>query len=171
MTDIKRIEDQIDAYSKIFNRVIIDYNGMVETNDAIQLYVRAPGLISIDFILYAMIELDIDKKLEVYEKVHHIVSNYEKSTVEFNGSYYDLRYADYRDSIILKVYFFRALHYANFLNRPELYRKILEIGGKRHFDYVKMLLDVGGSYINSVECRRELIEFINSHTIKEDISL
>jgi predicted PolB exonuclease-like 3'-5' exonuclease len=144
---------------------------MVETNDVIQLYVRSPGLISIDFILYAMIELDIDKKLEVYEKVHHIVSNYEKSTVEFNGSYYDLRYADYRDSIILKVYFFRALYFANFLNRPELYRKILEMGGKRHFDHVKMLLNDGGSYINSVECRRELIEFINSHTIKEDISL
>jgi hypothetical protein len=171
MNNIKRIEDRIDEYSKMFSRAIIDYYGMVETNDVIRLYVRSPGLISIDFILYAMIELDINKRLELYEKVHHMTSNYGKPTVEFDGSYYDLRYADYRDSIILKVYFFRALYFANFLNRPELYRKILEMGGKRHFDHVKMLLNDGGSYINSVECRRELIEFINSHTINEEISL
>ena len=104
MNNIERIEDRIDEYSKMFSRAIIDYDGIVETNDVIQLYVRSPGLISIDFILYSMIELDINKRLELYEKVHHMTSNYEKPTVEFNGSPYDLRYADYHDSIILKIY-------------------------------------------------------------------
>ena len=171
MNNIKRIEDRIDEYAKMFSRAIIDYDGIVETNDVIQLYVRSPGLISIDFILYSMIELDINKRLELYEKVHHMTSNYEKPTVEFNGSHYDLRYADYHDSIILKIYFFRALYFANLLNRPELYRKILEIGGKDHFDHVKMLLDTGGSYINSVGCRTQLIDYINKHNNEEDISL
>ena len=162
MNNIKRIKDRIDEYSRIFGRIPIDYDVIFETNDTIQLYVR-PGLMDINFFLYAMIDLDIDKKLEVYKRVLHYCKGI---TVE-----YDLRYADYRDSIIMQLYFFRALYFANRLNRPELYRKILEMGGKRHFDHVKMLLNTGGSYINSVGCRTQLIDYINKHNNEEDISL
>ena len=168
MTNIERIKNLVEEYCKSFrNKLIMRYDNTDETDDAIQLYVKSLG-VSVDFCLYAMIELNIDKKLEIYEKVLNMTSNYEKPTVEFNGIYYDLRYADYRDSLITQMHFFRALYYANFLNRSELYRKILEIGGKNHFEKVKTLLDVGGLYIDNVGCRAELLDYINKHSCEEE---
>lgn len=172
MNNIERIKNRLNEYYKhtSFRYITQSNDSMAETDDAIQLYVRSLG-VSVDLVLYAMIDLDINKRLTVYEKVLDMAYNYEGLTVEFNGSHYDFRYADYRDSIILGVYFFRALYFANLLNRPELYRKILEIGGKDHFYHVKMLLDTGGSYINSVGCRTQLIDYINKHNNEEDIGL
>lgn len=166
MNNIERIKNRVNEYCGSFHsKVVMRYDNTAETDNAIQLYVRATGAVSIDFFLYAMIDLDIDKRLEVYDEVINMTmtSNCGRPTVEFNGLHYDLRYPDYHDSIILKIYFFRALYYANFLNRPELYRKILEIGGKDHFDQVKMLLDVGSSHINNIGCRAQLIDYINEH--------
>ena len=115
------------------------------------------GGIIISLMMYAMIELDIDKKLTVYEMRY--------------DDEYDLRYSDFRDSILIQVEFFRGLYFANIFDSQILYRKLLELRGEKYMEQLKQLLSVGGSYINNVECRRVLIEFINSHTIEEDISL
>jgi hypothetical protein len=48
---------------------------------------------------------------------------------------------------------------------------LLELHGKENLEQLKVLLSKGGSFVNNIECRRELIEFINSHTIEEEISL
>lgn len=169
MTDIERIKNRVNEYCKSFrNKVIIRYDNIDETDMTIRLYVKHVSDTAVNFCLYAMIDLDINKRLEIYEEVFDMIFNYQgRPIVEFNGLNYGFRYADYRDSIIMQVNFFQALYYANFLNRPELYRKILEIGGEKHFKKVKMLLNTGGLYINSVECRAELIDYINKHSEKE----
>ena len=131
---------------------------------AIKLYTRHVSDAIVDFCLYAMIDLDIDKKLVIFVEVINMTPNYERPIVEFNGLYYDLRYADYRDSLITQLHFFRALGYANLFNRPELFRKILEFGGEKHFEKVKMLLNTDSK---TVECRAELIDYINKHSEKE----
>ena len=173
MNNIERIQNLIDEYCKSFrDPAIMNYDDAIETDETIQLYVKSPGVV-IDFFLYAMIELDINKILEVYEETLGVVSHY-PGIFRFNGSNglnYHLRYADYRDSIIMEVYFFRALFYANSLNRPKLYRKLLEIGGERHFEQVKILLETGSLFTNNIECRAQLIDYINKHNEKGDIEL
>lgn len=173
MTDIKRIQNLIDEWGRSFrDPAIMNCDSTIETDETIQLYVKSPGVV-IDFFLYAMIELDINKRLEVYEEASNVSSHY-PGIFRFNGSNglnYHLRYADYRDSIIMEVYFFRALFYANSLNRPKLYRNLLEIGGERHFEHVKILLETGSLFTNNVECRAQLIDYINKHNEKEDIEL
>lgn len=169
MNNIERIKNRVDEYCKSFrNKVIMHYDNTDETDNAIKLYVREPNSAAVDFCLYAMIDLNIDKRLEIYEEVLNMTPNYERCTVVFNGLHYDFRYADYRDSLITETHFFRALYYINFLNRPELFRKILEIRGKNHFEKVKMFLHTRSSYIDNVECRAELIDYINKHSCDEE---
>ena len=169
MNNIERIKNRVDEYCKSYfgRQIIMQYDNIDETDDSIQLFVRLSNSVSVDLCMYAMIDLDIDKKLEVYQEVFNMTPNYEGRTVVFNGLHYDFRYADYRDSLITQLHFFRALSYANFLNRPDLYRKILDMGGFRHFEKVKMLLNVGDSYINSIGCRAELLDYLNKHSEKE----
>ena len=165
MNNIERIKNRVNEYCKSFhNKVIMRYDNMVETDDAIKIYARHISDAIVDFCMYAMIDLDIDKRLVIFVEVINMTPNYGRITVEFNGLYYDLRCDDYRDSLITQLHFFRALHYANFFNRPELFRKILEIGGKNHFEKVKMLLNTGSK---TVECRAELIDYINKNSEKE----
>ena len=172
MSDIERIKNRVNEYCKSFrNKVIMRYDNIVETDDVIQLYVRLATATAVEFFLYAMIDLDIDKKLEVYEEINIMIPNCEGPIIEFNEVYYDLRYPIYRDSIIKAANFLRALYYANFLNRPGLYRKILEMGGECNFDEVKTLLLHGDSYINNVECRTQLIDYINKHDIEVSVAL
>ena len=170
MNDIERIKNRVDEYCKSFrNKVIMRYDNIDETDDAIKLYTRNVSDAIVDFCMYAMIDLNIDKRLVIFVEVINMIPNYEGTTVVFNGLHYDFRYADYRDSLITQLHFFRALGYANLLNRPELFRKILEIGGKNHFEKVKMLLNTCSK---TVECRAELIDYINKHnTPKEELML
>lgn len=159
--NVERLVNRVKEYSRVLkasSKLYGEYNEIIETDDAIQLYMAHPtGGIIISLMMYAMIELDIDKKLTVYEKRY--------------DDEYDLRYSDFRDSILIQVEFFRGLYFANIFDSQILYRKLLELRGEKYLEQLKQLLSVGGSYINNVECRRVLIEFINSHTIEEDIEL
>ena len=160
--NVERLENRMKEYVEILNpssKICGEYDKIVETDNAIQLYMsRSFGGIIIDMLMYAMIEFDVDKKLTVYEK-------------KYNDEY-DLRFSDFRDSLLMPVGFFRGLYFANIFSSPILYRKLLELRGKEYLEHLKVLLTTGGgSYINNVECRRELIEFINSHTIEEEFEL
>jgi hypothetical protein len=159
--NVERLENRIKEYAEVLKlspKIYGKYDKIIETNDAIQLYMsRYFGGVIINMLMYAMIEFDVDKELTVYEK-------------RYNDEY-DLRYSDFRDSLLMPAWFFRGLYFANIFGSPILYRKLLELRGKEHMKQLKVLLTTGGSYINNVECRRELIEFINSHTIEEDVVL
>lgn len=161
MTDIERIENRMKEYAEVLKaspKLYGEYDKIIETDDAIQLYMaRSFGGIIIEMLMCAMIEFGVDKKLTVYEK-------------RYNDEY-ALRYSDFRDSLIMPLKFFRGLYFANIFGSPILYRKLLELRGKEYQEQLKVLLTMGGSYINNVECRRELIEFIKSHTIEEDVVL
>ena len=159
--NVERLVNRVKEYSgvlKASSKLYGEYNEIIETDDAIQLYMAHPtGGIIISLMMYAMIELDIDKKLTVYEKRY--------------DDEYDLRYSDFRDSILMPAEFFRGLYFANIFSSPILYRKLLELRGKEHLEQLKTLLSTNGSFVSNIECRRELIEFINSHTIEEDMLL
>lgn len=159
--NIERLVNRVKDYVGILNvspKIYGEYNEIIETDDAMQLYMAHHfGGIIIDMMMFAMMELGIDKKLTVYE-------------MRSDDEYY-LRYSDFRDSILMPAEFFRGLYFANVFGSPILYRNLLELRGEKYLEQLKTLLSDGGSYINNIECRRVLIEFINSHTIEEDISL
>lgn len=159
--NVERIMNRIKEYAEVLKsspKIYGEYDKIIETDDAIQLHMTSPvGGIIIALTMYSMIELGVDKKLTVYEK-------------RYNDEY-DIRYADFRDSILMPIEFFRALYFANMFGSPILCRKLLELYGKEYLEQLKVLLTMGGSYINNMECRRELIEFINSRTIEEDVVL
>ena len=71
MNNIERIKNRVEEYCKSFRnrKVIIGYDNTDETDDTIRLYVRRANNAAVDFCLYAMIELNIDKKLEIYEEI------------------------------------------------------------------------------------------------------
>jgi hypothetical protein len=158
--NVERLINRIKEYAEVLKlspKIYGEYDKIIETDDAIQLHMTSPaGGIITALMMYSMIELGVDKKLTVYEK------RYDE---------YDLRYADFRDSLLMPIAFFRALYFANIFSSPILYRKLLELRGKEYLEQLKVLLTVSGPYTNNVECRRELIEFIKSHTIEEEISL
>ena len=157
----ERLMNKIKEYSALLKLSPDSYNEykkIIETDDEIHLYI-ACGVWNIvtAMMMHAMIELGVDKKLSVYE--------------EQDEGGYELRFADFRDTILMPVEFLRALYFANLYGSPILYRNLLELYGEVYLKQLKQLLYVDGSYIDNIECNRELIEFINSHTIEGDISL
>lgn len=159
--NVERIVNKVKEYVgvlKISPTIYGEYNEISETDDAIQLYMARPvGGFIISLMMYSMIELGVDKKLTVYE-------------MRYNDEY-DLRYSDFRDSLLMPVEFFRGLYFANIFGSSILYRNLLELRGKEYLAQLKTLLTIGGSCADNVECRRELIEFINSHTIEKGFVL
>ena len=155
---VNRIKEYI-TIMKLSSNSFNEYKKIAETDDAIHLYMtRRVWNINVAMMMYAMIELGIDKRLNIYE--------------EQDKSGYYLRYADFRDSLLMPVEFFRALYFANIIGSPILFRNLLELRGEKYLEQLKVLLyKDGGLYINDIECRRELIEFIKSHTIEEEILL
>lgn len=75
MTDnVKQILEMIELYISNINNsqiknYIRKYDRIIETNDAIKLYVRREDAIQIDLFLYAIIELGINKRLELYDEM------------------------------------------------------------------------------------------------------
>lgn len=158
--NVERLMNRIKEYitiMKLSSNSCNEYKKIVETDDAIHLYItRRVWNINVAMMMYSMIELGIDKKLTVYEMI-------------YNNEY--VRYSDFRDSLLMPVEFFRGLYFANVFSSPILYRNLLELRGEKYLEQLKTLLTVGGSYISNVECRRELINFIKSHTIEGEIGL
>ena len=159
--NVGRLVNRVKEYGGVLKsspKIHGEYDEIIETDDAIHLYMtHRVWNISVAMMMYAMIELGVDKELKIYE--------------EQDKSGYYLRYADFRDSLLMPFEFFRALYFANIFGSPILYRNLLELRGEKYLEQLKVLLTVSGSYTNNVECRRELIEFIKSHTIEEEILL
>lgn len=174
MTDnIERLMNRIKEYVGLLKLKIPisnEYKKIIENDNTIHLFMTRSvwRTIGINMMVNAMIELGINKKLSVYE-------------MQTTGRY-NLRYIDYRNYYIsTPLYFFKGLYFANIVGSPILYRNLLELRGEEYLEELKQLLSLDNPGINNypyiesyqyinenIECRLELIEFINSHTIEED---
>lgn len=166
MTDnIKRILEIVELYiSNINNNQIKNcihkYDRIIETDDAIKLYVRREDAIQLDLFLYAIIELGIDKRLEIYEEMMPIRDEYPDAILEFGiqVKMYVLRHHNCIDSLKSRYHFLRAIFSAERFNSLNLFKKLLELGYINDVDKLKMVLQ----NISNVEFRIELINYINT---------
>jgi hypothetical protein len=166
MTDnVKRILEMVEMYISNINDqikkcILNKYDHIIETDDAIKLYVKREDPVQIDLFLYAIIELGINKKLELYEEFNpqRDVCPDEILEVGIQVRKYVLRYSNCIVSLKNRYMFLRAIFSAERFNSLNLFKKLLELGYITDADKLKMVLQ----NISNVEFRVELINYINT---------
>ena len=163
--NVKRILEMIELYISNINNsqiknYIRKYDRIIETDDAIKLYVRREDAIQIDLFLYAIIELGINKRLELYEEMIPGRDEDPDAILEFGiqVKMYVLRYSNCINSLKSRYHFLRAIFSAERFNSLNLFKKLLEFGYINDADKLKVVLQ----NISNVEFRVELINYINT---------